>query len=63
MKRIIPSAVLVVIPRSGHTINIEEPDAFNAAVAGFIGTVEAGRWSLRDPRSTAGGIVTKGEKS
>src|SRR5215472_15224441 len=30
MKRTIPTAALVVMPNSGHTINIEEPDAFNA---------------------------------
>lgn len=60
MKRTIPSSGLVIIPRSGHTINLEEPALFNAAVADFIATVEAGRWGLRDPRSTTGGIVTKG---
>ena len=59
MKRTIPSSGLVIIPRSGHTINLEEPALFNAAVADFIATVEAGRWGLRDPRSTTGGIVTK----
>ena len=57
MKRAIPTAGLVFLPQSGHTINIEEPDAFNAAVANFLAAVEAGRWERRDPRSTSGGIL------
>ena len=51
MKRTILSAGLVVLPRSGHTINLEEPAAFNNAVADFIAQVDAGRWTQRDPRS------------
>jgi pimeloyl-ACP methyl ester carboxylesterase len=57
MKRAIPTAGLVVLPRSGHTINIEEPGAFNAAVADFLASVEAGRWEPRDPRSLGRGIL------
>ncbi len=51
MKRTIPVAALVVLPKSGHTINLEEPAAFNAAVQAFLATVDAGRWQRRDPRS------------
>ena len=61
MKRAIPTAGLVVLPQSGHTINIEEPDAFNRAVADFLAAVEAGRWERRDPRSTSGGIIGFGK--
>jgi pimeloyl-ACP methyl ester carboxylesterase len=57
MKRSIPAAGLVVLPRAGHTINIEDPEAFNAAVADFLAAVEAGRWERRDPRSLASGIL------
>jgi pimeloyl-ACP methyl ester carboxylesterase len=53
LKRTIPSAALLVLPRTGHTCNLEEPAAFNRAVADFMATVDAGRWSLRDPRSLA----------
>ena len=53
LKRTIPSAALLVLPRTGHTCNLEEPAAFNRAVADFIATVDAGRWSRRDPRSLA----------
>ncbi len=58
MKRTMPSAGLVVIPKSGHTINLEEPDAFNRAVLDFLTAVEAGRWPRRDPASqTASAIL------
>jgi pimeloyl-ACP methyl ester carboxylesterase len=44
IKRTAPTAGLLVIPRSGHTINSEEPAAFNAALADFFPAAEAGRW-------------------
>src|SRR6185312_970725 len=44
LKRIVPTAGLCVIPRSGHTITSEEPAAFNAALADLIANTEAGRW-------------------
>lgn len=44
LKRTAPTAGLLVIPRSGHTITSEEPAAFNAALANLFATVEAGRW-------------------
>ena len=57
MKRMIPSAALQLIPNSGHTINIEEPDAFNAALAAFWVQVDAGRWPMRDPRAVSQSIT------
>jgi len=44
LKRTVPTAGLLVIPRSGHTITSEEPAAFNAALADLISASEAGRW-------------------
>jgi pimeloyl-ACP methyl ester carboxylesterase len=44
LKRTVPSAALLVVPRAGHTITSEEPAAFNAAVAELIAAAEAGRW-------------------
>ncbi|MEX2445950.1 MAG: alpha/beta hydrolase, partial [Dehalococcoidia bacterium] len=55
MKRTILSSGLVVIPKSGHTINLEEPEAFNRAVLDFITAVDAGRWPLRNPASVVAG--------
>ena len=36
MKALIPQATLVQIPKAGHLANVEQPDAFNAAVATFL---------------------------
>jgi pimeloyl-ACP methyl ester carboxylesterase len=51
LKRTIPSSGLAVVPRTGHTSNLEEPELFDRLVLGFLATVDAGRWELRDPRS------------
>jgi pimeloyl-ACP methyl ester carboxylesterase len=51
LKRTVPAAGLAVLPRSGHTVNLEEPAAFNQLVQDLFSTADAGRWSARDPRS------------
>jgi pimeloyl-ACP methyl ester carboxylesterase len=51
MKRTIPTAGLAVIPKSGHTINLEEPEAFNRVISDFLTAVEAGKWGARNPAS------------
>jgi pimeloyl-ACP methyl ester carboxylesterase len=51
MKRMIPTAGLVVMPNAGHAINLEEPAAFNAHVCDFLHAVDAGAWRNRDPRA------------
>jgi pimeloyl-ACP methyl ester carboxylesterase len=68
MKRKIPRSGLVVLPKAGHTINLEDPDAFNRAVLDFLTAVDAGRWPRRNPQSLTGsnilptGPVSGGEK-
>ncbi|WP_291298939.1 alpha/beta fold hydrolase [Elioraea sp.] len=57
MKRHIAASGLVVMPCTGHTLNLEEPAAFNAHLAEFFSAVELGRWPRRDPRSTTGSIL------
>jgi len=44
MKRAISRSGLVVFPRSGHTINLEEPDLFNRTVQDFLTNVESDVW-------------------
>lgn len=51
LKKKIPRAGLEIYPRSGHTVNLEEPERFNRSVLDFITAVDAGRWEARDPRS------------
>ena len=63
MKRTIPTAGLVIIPKSGHTINLEEPDAFNRAVLDFVTAVDAGRWPSRNPASISASAILPGKKA
>jgi pimeloyl-ACP methyl ester carboxylesterase len=57
MKRTMPCAGLVVLPKSGHTINLEEPELFNRAVLDFLTAVDAGRWTRRNPASQTGSAI------
>ena len=57
MKRTIPAAALAVVPNSGHAVNLEEPGAFNGALADFLAQVGAGRWPMRDPRASSASIT------
>ena len=57
MKRHIKSAALIVLPNTGHALNLEEPDAFNRACDDFFHQVEAGRWPRRHPKAVVGSIL------
>jgi len=58
LKRTVHSSALVVLPNSGHTINLEEPELFNRACDDFWTQVRAGRWPTRDPRSLSNKILS-----
>jgi pimeloyl-ACP methyl ester carboxylesterase len=51
LRRTAPTAGLLVIPRSGHNVNTEEPAAFNAALAELFAAAEAGSWLAHKPRA------------
>ena len=53
LKRAIPASGLAILPRTGHTANLEEPDLFNAAVDRFLAAAARGAWRPRDPRSVS----------
>jgi pimeloyl-ACP methyl ester carboxylesterase len=57
LKRTVPSAGLLVLPRTGHTANLEDPAVFNRAVDEFLAAVERGGWGDRDPRSQTSSIT------
>jgi pimeloyl-ACP methyl ester carboxylesterase len=48
MKRAIATSGLIILPQSGHTINLEEPERFNHAVGDFHAAVAAGHWATRE---------------
>jgi pimeloyl-ACP methyl ester carboxylesterase len=49
LKRTVPSAALLVVPRAGHTITSEEPAAVNAALSELFAAAESGRWLAHKP--------------
>jgi 3-oxoadipate enol-lactonase len=51
LKRNIAASGLAMFPKTGHGMNLEEPDLFNRTLADFLAMAEAGRWTPRDPRS------------
>jgi pimeloyl-ACP methyl ester carboxylesterase len=57
MKRTIPTSALIVMPSSGHLINLEEPDAFNRHLVDFFHVVDLGAWRPRDQRAMAPSIL------
>ena len=57
LKRTIPRCGLAVLPKAGHTLNLEEPELFNRLLAEFIASVEAGRWDRRDPRAVPSEVM------
>jgi pimeloyl-ACP methyl ester carboxylesterase len=61
LKRTISSSALLVMPKCGHTMNLEDPDAFNRAVLDFVTQVDGGTWRNRIPESLSGGIIAAKE--
>lgn len=57
LKRTIPTSALLVLPRCGHTMNLEDPDAFNRGLLDFVTWVDAGRWWARNPETLSGAII------
>jgi hypothetical protein len=57
LKRVIPTSGLVLLPKCGHTQNLEEPELFNRFLLDFITRVEAGRWPRRIPESQADALI------
>ena len=57
LKRTVPASGLLVLPKTGHTLNIDEPALFNQFVADFLATVEQNKWLPRDPRSVPAEIM------
>jgi pimeloyl-ACP methyl ester carboxylesterase len=57
LKKTIPACGLAVFPKSGHTLNLEEPALFNDLLAEFLAQVEAARWRVRDPRANPSQIM------
>jgi pimeloyl-ACP methyl ester carboxylesterase len=51
LKQHVPRSGVLELPKCGHTINLEEPAAFNAAVQDFLHAVENDRWPARGAKT------------
>ena len=51
LKRNIPSSGLLVVPKTGHTINLEEPALFNQYISNFFQAIDNNKWASRDKRA------------
>ena len=49
LKRTMPCSGMVMFPKTGHAVNLEEPAGFNAALKDFFSAVERGHWGARNP--------------
>jgi pimeloyl-ACP methyl ester carboxylesterase len=54
LKKHVPRCGLMIFPKTGHTINLEEPSGFNRALEDFIHAVEHGCWRERNTSTGAG---------
>lgn len=57
LKKTVPASGLLVLPKTGHTLNLEEPALFNLFVSDFLATVEQAKWLPRDARSMPSEIM------
>lgn len=51
LKRVMNWAGLSILPKSGHMVNLEEPETFNRMLDDFFAAVESGAWQPRDPET------------
>ena len=56
IKRVVAMAGLSIVPKTGHAVNLEEPQAFNRILDDFLHQVGQGRWGPRDPCATLDSI-------
>ena len=51
LKRAIKTSGLFIVPKTGHTINLEEPNLFNNYLSEFYSAINAKSWNERDQRA------------
>jgi pimeloyl-ACP methyl ester carboxylesterase len=56
IKRVVSKAGLSILPRTGHAVNLEEPQAFNQILDDFLHHAAHGTWGSRDPRTAPDSI-------
>jgi pimeloyl-ACP methyl ester carboxylesterase len=51
LKDALTASGLAVLPKTGHAVNLEEPDLFNQLVGHFLARADNGNWLPRDRRT------------
>jgi pimeloyl-ACP methyl ester carboxylesterase len=51
LKRTIKTSGLLIVPKTGHTINLEEPTLFNSHLLEFYHSISTSSWGKRDNRA------------
>ena len=51
LKRTIKTSGLLIVPKTGHTINLEEPTLFNSHLLEFYHSINTSSWGIRDNRA------------
>jgi pimeloyl-ACP methyl ester carboxylesterase len=57
LKKTLPNVGLAIFAKTAHTVNIEEPDAFNREVWNFLALVEADKWIPGQPIAANASLV------
>jgi pimeloyl-ACP methyl ester carboxylesterase len=57
LKQVMANAGLAMFAKTGHTVNIEEPDAFNREVWNVIALAEAGKWTPGHPAAKTASLI------
>jgi pimeloyl-ACP methyl ester carboxylesterase len=57
LKRMLPNAGLAMFAKTGHMVNIEEPDAFNRELWNFLVLAEAGKWTPAQPMAEGASLI------
>jgi 3-oxoadipate enol-lactonase len=57
LKKVLPNAGLAMFAKTGHTVNLEDPDAFNREVWNFITLAEAGKWLPGHPMAAGASLI------
>jgi pimeloyl-ACP methyl ester carboxylesterase len=62
IKRVVSKAGLSILPKTGHAVNVEEPQMFNQILNDFLHQVDQGKWGARDARAKPDSIWGPGGK-
>jgi pimeloyl-ACP methyl ester carboxylesterase len=57
LKSTVSTSGLLIMPKTGHTVPLEEPGLFNLNLSEYLSSTELDRWLKRDPRTNSTEIM------